>query len=205
MGRLGRDPEFFKYVEGNVAERILARTRYAATTLNPADNPYAQWILTGQHISALPFALRPENFDAIRNNLDRLELRQQSLEQFLAGQKADTIDRFNLSDVFEYVAPQSYHGLLSELVRVSRPHARMAYWNLLAERRRPAFMCNEIRPLRDLAENLWQQDKAFFYQAFIVEELKYADLNTTDVRRAHCVRRDVEWAATLATTHATGC
>ena len=205
MGRLGRDPEFFKYVEGNVAERILARTRYAATTLNPADNPYAQWILTGQHLTALPFALRPENFDAIRKHLDRLELRQQSLEQFLAGQKADTIDRFNLSDVFEYVSPQSYHGLLSELVRVSCPQARMAYWNLLAARRRPAFMRNEIRPLCDLAENLWQQDKAFFYQAFIVEELKYADFDTTDAHRAHCVRRDVEWAASLATTHATGC
>ncbi len=205
MGRLGRDPEFFKYVEGNVAERILARTRYAATALNPADNPYAQWILTGQHLTALPFALRPENFDAIRNNLDRLELRQQSLEQFLAGQKADTIDRCNLSDVFEYVSPQSYHGLLQELLRVSRPNARMAYWNLLAERRRPSFMINEIRPLSDLAMNLYQQDKAFFYQAFVVEELNYADCDPTDVGRARRVERTVEWAVSLATPHATGC
>lgn len=204
MGRLGRDPEFFKYVEGRVAERILARTRHAATALNPADNPYAQWILTGRHVSALPFALRPENFDAIRANLERLEIRQQSLEQFLAGQKANTIDRFNLSDVFEYVSPPGYHGLLSELVRVSRPAARMAYWNLLAERQRPSFMHNEIRPLSDLAQQLYQQDKAFFYQAFVVEELNYAEFDATDARRAHCVGRNVEWAASLATTHATG-
>ena len=33
MGRLGRDPEFFRYVEGAVSERILARSRYALTVL----------------------------------------------------------------------------------------------------------------------------------------------------------------------------
>lgn len=36
MGRLGRDPAFFKYVEGSVADRILERTRHALTALNPA-------------------------------------------------------------------------------------------------------------------------------------------------------------------------
>ncbi len=194
MGRLGRDPEFFKYVEGNVAARILARTRYAATELNPADNPYVQWILAGQHLTALPFALRPENFDAIRKNLDRLELRQQSLEQFLADQPANTIDRFNLSDVFEYVSPERYHGLLQELVRVSRNGARLAYWNLLAERRRPASMANEIRPLSDLAQQLFQQDKAFFYQDFVIEEV----VNDWDAYNSHRVWRNVE-RAQLAT------
>ena len=205
MGRLGRDPEFFKFVEGNMAAHLLARTKNAATVLHPADNPYAQWILTGQHGSALPFALRLENFDAIRANLDRLEIRQQSLEHFLATQPANTIDRFNLSDVFEYVSPQNYHGMLQELVRVSRPEARMAYWNLLAERRRPSFMSNEIRPLHDLAASYYQQDKAFFYQAFVVEELNYADFDTANDHRARRVERDVEFASPVATTHATGC
>ncbi len=190
MGRLGRDPQFFKYVEGNVAARILARAHYAATELNPADNSYVQWILTGQHGTALPFALRPENFDAIRNNLERLELRQQSLEQFLADQPAHTIDRFNLSDVFEYVSPASYHDLLPKLVRVSRNHARMAYWNLLAKRRRPASMDNEIRPLDKLAQQLLRQDKAFFYQDFILEEV----INDWDANHSHRVQRNVERA-----------
>lgn len=60
MGRMGRDPSFFRYVEGRVADRILTRARHALTALNPAENPYLQWILTGQHPVALPFALRPE-------------------------------------------------------------------------------------------------------------------------------------------------
>ena len=59
MGRLGRDPSFFSYVKGKVSERILERTRHALTELNPADNPYMQWILTGRHTTALPLALCP--------------------------------------------------------------------------------------------------------------------------------------------------
>ncbi|MBL8204104.1 MAG: DUF3419 family protein [Blastocatellia bacterium] len=194
MGRLGRDPEFFRFVEGQIAERILARTRYAATVLNPADNQYAQWILTGQHLTALPFALRPENFNAIRLNLERLELRQQSLEQFLAAQPAHTIDRFNLSDVFEYVSRQRYHGLLQELVRVSRSCARMAYWNLLAERRRPASIAGDINSLDDLAQPLFREDQAFFYQNFILEEV----VNDWDAHHSHRLWRNVERALLVA-------
>lgn len=189
MGRLGRDPEFFKFVEGDVAARLLTRARWAATKLNPADNPYMQWILTGCYETALPFALRPENFAAIRANLERLELRQQSLEDFLASRAAHSIDRFNLSDIFEYVSLPSYHGLLRELARVSRNEARLAYWNLLAERRRPASMADEIRPLTELAQRCWAQDKAFFYQAFIVEEVTHAaSVDWNDTRSRHLWR-----------------
>ena len=194
MGRLGRDPEFFKYVKGNVAERLLARTEAAGTQLNPADNPYLQWILTGRHVTALPYALRPENFNAIRANLARLEICQQSLEEFLAECQPNTIDRFNLSNIFEYVSLPSYHELLNELGRVSRHEARMAYWNLFAERRRPVSMAAEINPLENLAAKLFAQDKAFFYQAIVIEEVVHDEFNHWNVNRPHRVLRHAERA-----------
>ena len=199
MGRLGRDPEFFKYVKGDVAARILARTQTAATQLNPAENPYLQWILTGSHTTALPFALRSENFDSIRSNLDRLEIRQQSLEEFLAGSQSHTIDRFNLSNIFEYVSLPGYHELLHELVRASRDEARMVYWNLFAERRRPASMADEIKPLENLATKLFTQDKAFFYQAIVIEEVVHDEFNDWNVNRPHRVLRNVDSDQSSAT------
>ncbi len=198
MGRFGRDPEFFKFVEGNVGERILARTEAAGTRLNPADNPYLQWILTGRHVAALPYSLRPENFDVIRVNLERLEIRQQSLEEFLGDSESHTIDRFNLSNIFEYVSLSSYHGLLHELVRVSRHEARMAYWNLFAERRRPASMAAEITPRENLAAQLNLQDKAFFYQAIVIEEVVHDEFNHWNGNRPHRVLRNVERAQSSA-------
>jgi S-adenosylmethionine-diacylglycerol 3-amino-3-carboxypropyl transferase len=171
MGRMGRDPSFFRYVEGSVADRILARTRHALTALNPADNPYLQWILTGHHTSALPFALRPENFEEIRANLDRLEWRCQPLEEFLEQESGAFIDRFNLSDIFEYMSPENYHLLLEKLHGSGRRGGRLAYWNMLAPRRRPDTMAGMLRPLESEAERLFRQDKAFFYSAFVLEEI----------------------------------
>lgn len=172
MGRLGRDPAFFRYVEGSVADRILTRTRHALTELNPAENPYLHWILTGTHGDALPFALRAENFDDIRTNLDRFEWRLQSLEDFLAAEPALRVDRWNLSDIFEYMSEENTAALLARLAGASHPGARLAYWNMLAPRSRPESLADRLNPLTDLAARLFHEDKAFFYSRFIVEEVR---------------------------------
>jgi S-adenosylmethionine-diacylglycerol 3-amino-3-carboxypropyl transferase len=170
MGRLGRDPAFFRYVQGSVADRILARTRHALTALDPATNPYLQWVLTGTHTTAMPFALRPENFDAIRRHLDRLEWSSASIEEYLAAHGQLRFDRFNLSDIFEYMSPENHHAMLERLIAASHRGARLAYWNMLAPRSRPEALADRLRPLDDLAEQLFAQDKAWFYSRFVVEE-----------------------------------
>jgi S-adenosylmethionine-diacylglycerol 3-amino-3-carboxypropyl transferase len=172
MGRLGRDPAFFQYVQGSVGDRILARTRHALTELDPAENPYLQWILMGRHTTALPYALRQENFEKIRAHLDRLEWRCAPVEAYLGEAGERSIDKFNLSDIFEYMSPEAYETLLRRLVRAGRPGGRLAYWNMLAPRRRPESMASLLHPLEQEADRLHRQDKAFFYSAFILEEVQ---------------------------------
>jgi S-adenosylmethionine-diacylglycerol 3-amino-3-carboxypropyl transferase len=171
MGKLGRDPQLFRYVQGGVAEILLQRMRYAMTELEPSTNPYLHWIFEGQHHDgALPFALRAENFEAIRDHLDRLEWRCCSLEEFLE-KLPDTFDAFNLSDIFEYISSESYERLLRLLVRAANPNARLAYWNLLVPRSRPESLRELLNPLKDISEALFARDKAFMYGAFVVEEV----------------------------------
>jgi S-adenosylmethionine-diacylglycerol 3-amino-3-carboxypropyl transferase len=169
MGLLGRDPEFFRYVEDSVSDKILKRTEYALTNLDPAANPYIQWILTGRHNGALPAALREENFERIRRNLDRLEWRCGSLEESLAQEKK--FNCFNLSDIFEYMSPASYEELLKLIVSSAPSGARLAYWNMLAPRHRPESLATVLRPLGDLSSQLFARDQAFFYSALVVEEV----------------------------------
>lgn len=169
MGMLGRDPEFFRYVEGSVSERILERAKYALIELDPAANPYIQWILTGCHNGVLPAALREENFEPIRRNLDRLQWRCGALEESLNGDQK--FDCFNLSDIFEYMSPSSYEQLLRLIVSSASPGARIAYWNMLAPRHRPESMAATLRPLTDLSAQLFARDQAFFYSAVVVEEV----------------------------------
>jgi S-adenosylmethionine-diacylglycerol 3-amino-3-carboxypropyl transferase len=173
MGALGRDPEFFRYVEGSVAERILARTRHALVWLDPAENPYLHWILTGTHGAALPEALEEGNFgpigDAIREG--RFEVAEAPLEGWLAAQPGRRYDAFNLSDIFEYMSEENTAGLLGKIADASNPGARLAYWNMLAPRSRPESMAGRLLRHEDEGEQLLAEDRAFFYSRFVVEEV----------------------------------
>ncbi len=72
MGKMGRDPEFFKYVDEDVAGGILKRTEYAFTVLPTHNNPYLHYIFRGNfNEDALPHYLRKEHF-----NIDKKQYRE---------------------------------------------------------------------------------------------------------------------------------
>jgi S-adenosylmethionine-diacylglycerol 3-amino-3-carboxypropyl transferase len=92
------------------------------------------------------------------------------LEQFLESSPG-MFDAFNLSDIFEYISAQSYEELLRLLIRAAKPGARLAYWNMLVPRRRPESLAARLKPLTQLSDSLFMRDNAFFYSAFVVEEV----------------------------------
>lgn len=173
MGRLGRDPAFFAYAEESFSDHVARKAMHSICELEPSDNPYMQWIFTGSHGNALPFALRKENFDAIRNNLDKLEWYVMPVEQYVDQCHSNNlhIDRFNLSNIFEYMSESAYTDLLSRLLSVSRPGSRLLYWNMMVPRSRPQALQGRLKPLDKLATDLHQRDKAFFYRALVIEEV----------------------------------
>jgi len=171
MARLGREAACFRFARTDVAQHLLDRSRYALTELQPWDNPYLQWILTGQYCTALPYSLRPENYDAIRHRLDRVEWHCGSIETLLDSFADEKIDRYNLSDIFEYLPLDAYHCLLERLAVKGKAGARLAYWNMLVKRRRPPQLADRLRPLTSLSRRLYAEDKAFFYSDFVLEEV----------------------------------
>lgn len=173
MGALGRDPEFFKYVEGSVADRILERTRHALVELDPSENPYLHWILTGAHGAVLPDALTAESFPLIRKALeeDRFDVVEAPLESLLLQQPGQRYDAFNLSDIFEYMSEANTATLLVKIADASAPGARLAYWNMLAPRARPEALAERLRSHREMADALFAEDRAFFYSRFVIEEV----------------------------------
>ena len=168
MARLGRDPAFFSYVEGGVASHLLRRTRHALVELEPAANPYLQWVLTGTHTTALPLALRPEHFETIRGRVDRLELRRGTLEGVLDREPRRWIDRLNLSDIFEYMSESASDALFRRIASRLRPGGRAVYWNMAVPRRSPPDA--GLVMLDELSAALHAADKAWFYSAVRVEE-----------------------------------
>jgi S-adenosylmethionine-diacylglycerol 3-amino-3-carboxypropyl transferase len=168
MGRMGRDPALFDHVEGSVGERILERTRYALSELTASTNPYLVYIMTGGFTpEALPRYLRPESRAEIRARLGRLS-RVRGGAESVPG----PFDGFNLSDIFEYMAPPEHERVYGEILARARPGGRLVYWNMLAERARPERFRDRAEPLAALARALHARDRAWFYQRLHVDEVR---------------------------------
>ena len=171
MGRLGRDPEFFRYVEGSVSSRILARTEHALTELPTDQNPYLNYILTGNFGNALPHYLRRENFEAIRDGLDRLTVFQGPIQAAAVELGQTGFDGYNLSDIFEYLDDGLCLEIYTQLLNQARPGARLAYWNMLVPRQVPPELADRVHVLADVSNRLFWRDQAWFYSKFVVEEV----------------------------------
>jgi len=167
MGRLGRDPAFFDQVQGSAGAHVRAKVRQAAVDQDPSRNPYMSYVLTGRQGDALPLAWRADAYPLIRERLDRVRVFHGPIDRVAAGK----FDGFNLSDIFEYMSVAEAEAVYGRLLALSRPGARLVYWNMMAPRRAPERFANEIRRLGDLEANLAARDKAFFYSDLVIEEV----------------------------------
>ena len=189
VGKLGRDKEFFRYAEKNISEEMKERSRYALCELNPYENPYINYILTGNYRKdCLPYFLRKENFDKIRKNLHKVEILQSSVEEYL-DQIDFKIDKFNLSDIFEYMSAENYSKLMGKIYDNAENNALLAYWNLIVERNSEKLDYKETdseiavtgkeknvngkkyERMKELDRKLHEKDMTFFYTDFVVEKV----------------------------------
>ncbi|MBF0117798.1 MAG: DUF3419 family protein [Desulfobacterales bacterium] len=169
MGLLGRDPEFFNYVEGSVASNLLNRTKYAFTEIPTYSNPYLNYIFNKNFPKhALPMYLRENNFEKIKSNIDRIKPFHGDLRASLKEYNQIKFDAFNLSDIFEYMSMAEYRDELSNIVSSSSKGARIAFWNMLADRTIPDDF--PVKTNKDFSETLHKKDKAWFYKRFIIAE-----------------------------------
>jgi len=170
MGKLGRDPEFFKYVEGGIANSIFKRTKYAFTKIHAFSNPYLHFIMKGYfNPEFLPHYLRRENYEKIRINIDNIEPFYGNVKDALTSYSDVKFSKYNLSDIFEYMNNDEFISHLELIAEKGTMGNRVAFWNMMADREIPENM-DSFRYNSELSEKLFSEDKAFFYKRFIVCE-----------------------------------
>jgi S-adenosylmethionine-diacylglycerol 3-amino-3-carboxypropyl transferase len=175
MARLGRDPAFFTYVDKKqIGARFLERARWAITETTPRDNHYLQYALLGRYpdLERGPIYLRESNFLTLRETTANVTIVRGDLESHLATLAAGSVSAFYLSDLFEWVSAEHHETMLKSIVRVSRPGARLVYWNLLVPRRRPDSLAGVLDSHDDEARALFARDQAFVYSDFHVESVR---------------------------------
>ncbi len=168
MGRLGRDPEFFRQVDIPVSQYIFQMAERELSSAKAQENHFLYFTLNGHFQGRSPHYLREENYNLIRKNIDRLHLFEGLAEDALKAHP--NIDYLNLSDIFEYMDPELFRQVGQKLLDLSAPKARMAYWNLMVPRELSEIFPERIKKDVKASEDLSVSDKGFFYRKFIIDQ-----------------------------------
>jgi S-adenosylmethionine-diacylglycerol 3-amino-3-carboxypropyl transferase len=125
------------------------------------ENYFVYWVFTRSYPGGecLPPYLQESNFDAIRSRLDRVTIVTSELETFLTGQQSESISKFNLSNVFDWVDNDVFGALIEEISKVAQPDSRLCYYNLL-NRRRVSLSQKSFRRQPEAAASLMRRNRA---------------------------------------------
>ena len=175
MGRLFTD-EFFRFVEGSFSfgAHFASRVERALTDESLGDNYFMAYILLGRYLSEdhLPPYLQREHYGAIRSRLERVRLITDSCGSYFARCVPCSIDKFNFTNIFEWMSPEDFEQLLRETWRVGTSAAVITYRNLLVFRERPPALASLLRQNRELAASLLARDRSFVYRNYVVETVR---------------------------------
>ncbi len=167
MGWLGRDPAFLAQVNVDVGKVIMEKAAIHLSSKYAQQNPMLYYCLNGHFGSHLPFYAREEQYKKVKSNLDALKIEYGYAQD--AGNKYGNFDRFNLSNIFEYMDDKVFESTSKKILEIANKGAKIAYWNLMVKREISSISSSATR-ISDLSK--WaERDQGFFYMQFIVEEL----------------------------------
>jgi S-adenosylmethionine-diacylglycerol 3-amino-3-carboxypropyl transferase len=169
---LGRNSIQFKTIGKRTIKEGKERIKYALTELPTHDNPYLGYIIKGNFHNSLPFFLKEENYGRIRKNLNKLKIFKGTLKEGLETNKKTTFDGVYLSDIFEYMSYNQYVKSIEQILKQLKARGRIIFWDNLIRREPPDFLERGISMQKDMANNLFLQNRAFFYSSLNILEAK---------------------------------
>lgn len=141
----------------------------------PLDDNYFAWQAFGRrydhvHRSALPDYLRAENFDTLRQHLDRVSTHITSLTEFLHQQQPGSFDRFVLLDSQDWMPPAVIAQLWEQIARVGAPGTRIIFRTAgeksPIEAALPPTLMRRFVCEREQARQLHERDRSAIYGMF---------------------------------------
>lgn len=164
LGRFGRTKSYLDQVEVSVSEFIYKQAEHHLKQSACQTNYFLHYILTGKFEPQLPFYLRKENYQTIKENLQSLVFKHESIENYL--QQENDIHYCNFSNIFEYMSKDSFNKFY-QLLRKNLPHeAQINYWNLMVDR---MFATSFPQTFSSVQTQSTEIDKGFFYKRFVSE------------------------------------
>ncbi len=170
MGRYGRDPEFMKEVNVSVSQTIYNKAASHLQSEEAQRNFILHFSLTGNFGMMLPHYLRKENYEIIKQNIDRLIIKEGFVQQ--AIYHYGEFGAMNLSNIFEYMNKKVFAATAEALLKGTERNGKLAYWNLMVPRRVAEIFPEKVQYEKELSLTLTKRDKGFFYNQFIIDKIK---------------------------------
>jgi len=167
MAKFGRDKSLFNEVEVNVKDFMFNQAQKEVSTTKCQTNYFLNYILKGNFGNTLPHYARLENFENIKQNCHKLELRKGLIEDVLT--ENERFDKFNLSNIFEYISDSEFSKLSNSLAKHSHKNAFLLNWSLMVKRNLSEINSNFT--VKNTT-TLHQQDNGFFYRDLKLHQLK---------------------------------
>ena len=174
----GVHPRQFKLVDGrhDMYEYVKERIEYALTQVPIYDNYFLSVTVTGRFRGErVPPYLLEENFETLRENLDRVRVVNGWLGPYLDAQPAQSIDKFNLLDIFDWMTPEMFESTLRSALRTARPGATLIYRSGSYEYPPPRAIREQLHHHEALSRELLAIDRSATYGSFYMFTVKGAD------------------------------
>ena len=161
MKRIGRDKDYFKYNKGSLSKELKERFELGIFNNLNKDNPYLQYVIYNKFIK-LPLYLQYENYEKIKNNIDKVEVINMSLDDYMNDNIDSKFDLMNLSDIFEYIDNNQMNYYENKIYNMVNKKGKVVFWNMQNDR---TFADLFVRK-----EVLLDNDLAFYYKNIFVYE-----------------------------------
>ena len=139
------------------------------------DDNYFAWQAFGRSYSGdgdgpLPPYLERRHFDAVRARVDRVQVKNRSITEFLAASPSSSVDRYVLLDAQDWMTDAQLNALWREITRTARPGARAIFRTAaepsLLPGRLEADVLARWRYEADLSARYTARDRSAIYGGF---------------------------------------
>lgn len=174
--------ELNKASGGDPAGLIRRRIEKLACDFPIAENYFA-WQAFGRRYDtedrgAVPAYLQEETYKVVRQRTDRVETHLASMTDFLAGQPAQSLDRYVLLDAQDWMNEEQITALWRQITRTAAPEARVIFRTAgpdsPLERKLPADVIGRWQYDTDNVQAYFDADRSSIYGGFHVYVLKGA-------------------------------
>lgn len=174
----GVHDEQFRLVDGrhDIYEYVKERIEYVLTKVPIYDNYFLSVAVTGKmRGKRVPPYLLEENFETLRERLDRVQVVNGWLGPYLDTLPVGAINKFNLLDIFDWMIverPELFESTWRSVHRAAAPGATMIYRSGSYELEPPKFMLEHLDHDAELSRELLAIDRSATYGSFYTFRLK---------------------------------